>query len=441
MRVLVVSPYPPLRDGIAAYTVQVVGALRAEGHDVEVLSPTPSAAHHHLDLRNPKGSQALARLARGYDKLVVQFHTDTFYWAGMTPRQHASRSLALTTAVRAAPRSEVVVHEIDYARGRRRGLDGIAARRLWRSVDRILVHTDVERSDLIHAFGVRPERVSVVPHGAHFVRRTRMSRDEARRSLGIPAHELVFLAIGFIQPHKGFDRAVRAFAGLGTHDCSLHIVGSVRVDEPEYVSYLDELRELVAVMPGAHLHDQYVSDELFDRWLVASDVVLLPYRHIWSSGVLERALLYERRIIATSVGGLGHQAGARSGITLVDEFELANAMWRERGRTTERTPATPWPADGENVRDRVQEAVAERATAVRGRPLADVRQRGARASTPLARLAPLVLAPPTSRRPGFALLKRVVRSATAFEIDPVVDQVNALRAAVIRALERQPERQ
>jgi hypothetical protein len=51
-------------------------------------------------------------------------------------------------------------------------------------------------------------------------------------------------------------------------------------------------------------------------------------------------------------------------------------------------------------------------------------------------LPPLVLPTPVSRRPGFALLKRLVRSATAFEVDPVVEQLNALRAVTIQALLR-----
>ena len=301
MRILMVSPYPPIRDGIAAYAVQTVAALRREGHEVEVLSPGPSAAHHHLDLRGPRGPLVLARRVRGYDKVIIQFHPDFFYPHPSTPARHAAVSLALLAAVRAARRTEVVVHEIDYSLGRRRGPDGLAARRLWRRVQRIQLHTEMERRNMIEAFGVRPERTTVAAHGAHFVRRTRMSRDDARRSLGIPADDLVFLAIGFIQPHKQFDLAVRAFDGLGAHGCSLHVVGSVRVDEPQHLAYLAELQALIAATPGAHLHNQYVSDEQFDRWLVASDVVVLPYRNIWSSGVLERALLYDRQVIATAV--------------------------------------------------------------------------------------------------------------------------------------------
>lgn len=60
MKVLVVSPYPPRRDGIGSYAVQQVRALLRAGHHVEVCSPEPSAAHHHASLKGPKGRSPCA---------------------------------------------------------------------------------------------------------------------------------------------------------------------------------------------------------------------------------------------------------------------------------------------------------------------------------------------------------------------------------------------
>src|SRR4029453_17618216 len=236
--------------------------------------------------------------------------------AGSAATTRSSSSSTPTSSIPPPPPrpAEGVVPETDSPLGRRRGPDAMAARRPWRRVQNIQLHTELERRNMIEAFGVRPERTTVTAHGAHFIRRTAMTREAARRPLGSPAGELVFLAIGFIQPHKAFDQAVRAFDGLGGQGCSLHIVGSVRGDEPQHLAHLAALQALVEATPGAHLHNQYVSDEQFDRWLVASDVVVLPYRNIWSSGVLERALLYDRRVIATAVGGLSHQAAARPGV-------------------------------------------------------------------------------------------------------------------------------
>jgi len=368
MRILMVAPYPPVRDGIAAYAVQAVARLRAEGDDVEVLSPWPSAAHHHLDLLGPRGPLALAKRVRAYDRVVVQFHPDVFYRQPATAREWVAVSAALAVAFRAAREVEVRVHEVDYRLGRGHGPVALAMGAMWRSVDRIVVHTEAERTSFVEAFGVPEGRVVVAVHGEHFVRRTRLDRAGARARLGVPDAEFMFLSAGFIQPHKGFDRAIRAFAGLGERGCRLDVVGSVRVGEPAYLEHLEELRRLAATVPGVTVHAGYVSDEEFDRWLVAADVVVLPYRHIWSSGVMERAALYDRPVIATRIGGLAHQA--RQGTVLVDDDEqLALAMRAAAGLTEAAAPALAWAIDGAPDRDAVMAQVRARAAARRGPPL------------------------------------------------------------------------
>ncbi|MDX6257129.1 MAG: D-inositol-3-phosphate glycosyltransferase [Frankiales bacterium] len=449
MRILMVTPYAPLRDGIAAYALQQVGALRAEGHDVEVLSPGPSAAHHHLDFSGLRGIGALAKRVRAYDKVIVQFHPDLFYPHPTTPDRHAAVSAALLAVAKASRNLEIVVHEIDYRLGQRKGLDSLAAKAFWRQVTTIMLHTDAEREDFISSFGVKPDRIKVIAHGASFVKRTRADRATARRTLGIDPGAFVFLAIGFIQPHKGFDRAVRAFTGLAEHGCELHVVGSVRVDDPEFASYLGELEALVENTPGTSLHTGFVSDELFDRWIVAADVVVLPYRNIWSSSVLERAMLYGQRVLVTSVGALANQVGDRPLVTLVDgDAGLMVGMRQLLGRGDDiQVESSPWLLeDGdEPLRERIQDELVARAQLRRGGRAAvgehgGLRDRSAaasatRRSAALRRLPPLAPPAAVSARRGASTFKRLVRRATAWEVDPVIHQVNALRDAVVQAIE------
>lgn len=452
MRMLVVTPYPPLRDGIASYAVQAVAALRAQGHEVEVLSPGPSAAHHHLDLVGPRGALALAKRVRAYDRLVVQYHPDVFHPVPSSARERVAESLALAAVFRLAPQVEVRVHEVDYRTGRRLGPEGAAARAMWRAVDRIVVHTEPERQDFLRAFGVRPEQVVLEEHGRDFVRRTSHDRTSARRSLGIGADAVVFLAIGFIQPHKGFDRAVQAFAGLASVGAELHVVGSVRVEEPGFLAHLDELSMAVRAIEGAHLHEGYLSDELFDRWLVAADRVVLPYRNIWSSGVLERASLYGTAVIATAVGGLALQAAGASSVTLVqDDEQLRVAMRQAAGGSGPAAGSrTSWPLSAGAAQ--LQAEVRRRAAVTRGNltgvaalppPAPHPAGSGRRvvaptsgASVPLRRVHPLQLPAARSGRPGAAIAKRVVRRLTAWQLDPLVWQVNAVQAATVESLER-----
>ena len=444
MRILMVTPYPPVRDGIAAYAVQEVARLRREGDDVEVLSPGPSAAHHHLDLHSRRGPLALAKRMRAYDRVIVQFHPDVFYPLHSTTAGHVTSSVMLAMAFRLAGDVEVRVHEADYG-VRRIAPRALGMRLMWRQVRRVTVHTTAERTSFVRTFGKGRANVEVADHGSSFRARTTLGRAGARERLNLPADDFIFLAIGFIQPHKGFDRAIRAFARVAGSGCRLEVVGSVRAEEPEHLDHLDHLRRLAWGTPGASLREGYVSDEHFDLWLVAADVVLLPYRHIWSSGVVERAAMFGRTVIATRVGGLESQA--RPGTILVDDDdELEAAMRTALGARSIPVPIDdPWPPMGADRAD-VMAAIRSRAAAARREEaartglvptVAPERRDGAVAtSSPLLGVPFLRLELDPVGPRGRRLAKRLARRLTAWQVDPIVAQVNQLHRAALGAIDQ-----
>ncbi len=424
-----VSMYPPARDGIARYAAQVVNSLRKQGDSVVILSPEPSAAEHHARLSTYRGMALALKLARAADRTIVEFVPGLFF-----TREGMASKLRLWPALMTflgAGNVELVVHEAPYrevasARGPRRAL----ARVFWRSVfsrpERTFVHTGFERDQMVAAMGLDPGRVNLLDHGRFFHPRTAADQKQARADLGIAADEFVFICIGFLQSHKGFDRAVRAMGRLGPGRVRLDVVGATRTNEPTIEAYAADLRDLVAATPRTYLHRGFVSDEIFDRWIIASDVVVLPYRDIWSSGVLERAKLLGRPAIVTAVGGLPDQAGSDTQIAR-DDDELAAIMARTGGVDLVQDILTELADDPETTpRDRAQMKVQGRAGAARakagGLPPPPASARPLMHGSP--EIRPIFLPTPDSGGWLRSRAKRLVYRTVRWLLGPLVAQLN-----------------
>lgn len=426
MSELMVTPYAPYRDGIANYAVQEVAAARAAGRDMEVLSPLPSAAQHHLRLGSAPGMARLVNVARGYDRVTVQLYPELLFGACRGRRERLAvwgllRALCSVTEV------ELRIHEIEYDEP----VNDPTARKLGHAAlsaaAAVTVHTEPEQQRLTEAFGLAPGTVTLVDHGSNFARRTETTRDDARASLSVPADAFVFLSIGFVQRHKGFDRGVEALDRLDDPDgrARIYVVGDIRIDHPDLLDYRHELEALCQRVPGAEFRPGYVSDEEFDRWLVAADCLVLPYREIWSSSVIERAGIYGVPVIATDVGGLAAQAPAGSRVVADDEA-LAAAMAEVAGlQLGDRSVA-------ETTVPREQAAIQE---LIRARA-----DDGSRAPLEADRLHQTPRASTDSARPGVPQVKRLIARVTGWQLAPVAEHldevIDRLRADLHRLDER-----
>jgi len=419
-RLLVVSPYAPYRDGIAAYAVQEVRWLRAAGDDVEVLSPLPSAAHHHLPLGRVRGAVALLRVARRYDRVVVQYHPALFFGRSSNGPTALLTWAVLVLLVRLVP-VELRIHETNFGVGRLP--HRVLSRRFLAGASDRTVHTTAERTRLAAESGLAEERFRLIDHGRSFRTHTMLDRPTARRELGIDGDPFVFLSIGFLQEHKGFDRALEAFGRSGV-DAEYHVVGSARVDAPDILAHVHRLRTLCATIPGAFLHDRYVSDAEFDMWIRAADMVVLPYREIWSSGVIERCALAGTPTIVRRVGGLEDQAGPTT--RLIDDDDELVAALRDAAGTSEVADM-----DAPTNRTEAQALVRERAAARAG-----VEVRSTNEAVEALRLLPPIMLPlPTSPRPWVTRIKRVIHRLTAWQLSPLVEQVAELQRRTVAAAE------
>lgn len=312
MRILVVSSYPPRRCGVGAYARDQVARLRTEGHEVTVLSPPDGDGDVRVPFMGGRAFLRAARVGGSFERIVVHFQPSLYY----RPRRPVSKiltSMALLWLALRRRQLEIVVHEADPPVLWRPDylLLGLA----FRAAHAVSFHTRAEWRGLERDYSVRV-RGSVIEHRVAAARD--LSRDQARRSLGLAEDGPILLCAGFLQPSKGFDRAVEAFAGTnGTG--RLYIVGSIRDALPETEAFVRELRQRSDATPGVTFVERFVPDDEFDRWVAAADWVVLPYRRSWSSGVLARAQAIGTPAIISAVGGLAEQAGAQDVVVQGDE--------------------------------------------------------------------------------------------------------------------------
>ncbi|MCH8333965.1 glycosyltransferase family 4 protein [Candidatus Sumerlaeota bacterium] len=327
MNVLVVSSYPPMACGIGSYAAQQVASLRNEGATVDVLSPPEGDGDFQINLVAGLRFLKLFKYMWAYDQVYIHY-TPAFYFSFTSAISRLATSFAFfTTLLLAGRRMRFVIHEGDHNaddpsinRSGRRLID----RWSWKLAGTILFHSEREREAFSKFFGLSKDRkqLQVVDHGRFFSSYCKLNRPQARNLLQIPEDRVLFLCIGFVQPHKGFDRMVKAMKSVDSDKALLRIVGSVRIEWEPAKRYAARLHEDVATDARCDFIETFVTDELFDAWIVASDYVVAPYREIWSSGVVARAELHGVPVIASSVGGLAEQLPPGS-YCFEDDEELA----------------------------------------------------------------------------------------------------------------------
>jgi glycosyltransferase involved in cell wall biosynthesis len=194
--------------------------------------------------------------------------------------------------------------------GKRDGHDSLlnraSLRFQYRLCERIFVHTNKMKEELISDFGVPQSKIVLIPFGLNnAVPVTTLSREAAREKLGLVENHKVILFFGNIAPYKGLEFLVEAFEKLAKDDPSLQLVIAGRPKGPK--QYWEKIQKQITSCTQKNnilKQIEYISDEQIEIYFKAADVLALPYIHIFQSGVLFLAYSFGLPVIATDVGSL-----------------------------------------------------------------------------------------------------------------------------------------
>ncbi|HEX9047003.1 MAG TPA: glycosyltransferase family 4 protein [Verrucomicrobiae bacterium] len=176
----------------------------------------------------------------------------------------------------------------------------------YRFCDHIFLHTERMKAELVSEFGIPEKKVTVIPFGLNSTTPdTDLTPAAARRRLGLRTDERVLLFFGNIAPYKGLEYLVDAFIGLvaAAHNFRLVIAGRPKGNEAYWA-------KILATINGSSLRDrfllriEFVPDAETEVYFKAADVLVLPYTHVFQSGVLFLGYNFGLPAIVADVGAL-----------------------------------------------------------------------------------------------------------------------------------------
>ncbi|MEK6958079.1 MAG: glycosyltransferase family 4 protein [archaeon] len=190
----------------------------------------------------------------------------------------------------------VIAHESNF-------LDRLLTGTMFLLPDRFIVHTDKNMEQLRDAYSVRPSGISVIPQGIYsFYRDKKVSKNDARKKLGIPGKARAVLYFGNIRKYKGVGDLIGAFRIAQKEIPSLFLVIAGRPWSGELRTSISDsvrpVREKKVVL-------DYIASSDIKYYFEAADVVVLPYRHFSAQSALGNiALAFEKPLIVSDAGGL-----------------------------------------------------------------------------------------------------------------------------------------
>jgi D-inositol-3-phosphate glycosyltransferase len=172
--------------------------------------------------------------------------------------------------------------------------------------DHIFVHTEKMKLELVQDFCVRVQKVTVIPFGINnSVPNSALVTSDAKQRLGIEEGKKTILFFGRITPYKGLEYLISAFRQVVSQDDVYRLIIAGRPDRCE--SYWTAIRDDIEkdIRTGRILlRSEFIPDNETEVYFKAADVLVLPYREIYQSGVLFLAHSFGLPVLASEVGSL-----------------------------------------------------------------------------------------------------------------------------------------
>lgn len=329
--------YEPLGDGgIAHYTFNLIQAIAKTGVDVCLITNRRDELQHNrfgypvfkfmfaMVGRLLERIPVLDRETTPYTQIrrmlkLIEYPFDLFRVSLLLRRQHTTLVhmqtvnwidiVFIVLLKMLGIRIVYTVHNVNPLHGKMKKHHRFLFRVSYDMCDHIIIHTQSGKAELGTLFGTNPEKVSVIPHGDYkfFINNETPNPKEAKEAIGISSETPTLLFFGAIRANKGLDLALMAMSALREAEPKAKLI--IAGEKCENYSTYRELIRQNGLSGNISEHLRYIANEEVARFFSAADVVVLPYREITQSGVLQIAYAFSKPVVAFALDGFKESIG------------------------------------------------------------------------------------------------------------------------------------
>jgi D-inositol-3-phosphate glycosyltransferase len=286
--------------------------IGSDGEDSPELHITPN-----LRFLNFRGNQQDLQVREKLSKLALYYARLIRYAARRKPKmlhilwnnkiEIFDRTILMLYYKMQGKKIALTAHNVNQARRDAKDsyLNRLTLRIQYRLCDHIFVHTQKMKDELCQDFGITERAVTVIRHPLNNAfPDTDLAPVEAKRILGLRDNEKAILFFGRIRPYKGIEHLLDAFQLLAAKHMNyrLIIAGEPKKGSEAYRDQIQQTVEREFKLNQIILKIQFIPDEEMELYLKAADVLVLPYKEIFQSGVLFLAYSFGLPVVATDVG-------------------------------------------------------------------------------------------------------------------------------------------
>ena len=171
-------------------------------------------------------------------------------------------------------------------------------------IDGFVVHNNVSYEELVKMLNlhdIKEKKIEIIRHGNYQSNVSFMDKRKARELLEVGGGQIV-LFFGQIKDVKGLDVLLKAVSKL-SNEANIKVLIAGKVWHADFSKYQAIINDL-DIEDRLIKRIQYIPDEKVNAYYCSADLVVLPYRRIYQSGVLLMAMSYGVPVLVSDLPGM-----------------------------------------------------------------------------------------------------------------------------------------